>query len=79
MSERPTPRTAPLMHAAANESIEAMFKRGCDLERQLAERDAQLAEARTAMEWARQNLGKHTRPSPIDKALARIDAKGQTS
>jgi hypothetical protein len=34
MSDRPTPETAPLMHAAANESIEAVFLRGCDLERQ---------------------------------------------
>lgn len=25
------------MHAAANESIEAVFRKGCDLERQLAE------------------------------------------
>lgn len=31
------PETAPLMLAAANESIAAMFRRGCDLERQLAE------------------------------------------
>lgn len=34
MSDRPTPETAPLMHAAANESMEAVFRRGCDLERQ---------------------------------------------
>lgn len=34
MTDRPTPMTAPLMHLAANESIEAVFRRGCDLERQ---------------------------------------------
>ena len=28
----PTPETAPLMHAAANESIAAMFAQGCALE-----------------------------------------------
>lgn len=28
----PTPETAPRMHAAANESIEAMFKQGCAME-----------------------------------------------
>ena len=28
-----------------------------------------LATAREALEWARGELGKHTRPSPIDKAL----------
>ena len=37
MSQKPTPETAPLMHAAANESIEAMFLKGCQLERELAE------------------------------------------
>ena len=36
-TDTPTPKTAPLMHAAANESIEAMFRRGCGLERQLVE------------------------------------------
>ena len=45
MSEGITPLTAPLMHAAANESIEAMFRQGCDLERKLAE-------ARTALDLA---------------------------
>lgn len=30
---------------------------------------ADLATARDALEWARMQLGKHTRPSPIDKAL----------
>lgn len=33
----PTPETAPRMHAAANESIEAMFKQGCAMEVELAE------------------------------------------
>ena len=54
MSEKPTPETAPLMHAAANESIEAMFRMGCDLERKLAEvtkqRDA-------AFEWRKEQFG----------------------
>lgn len=29
---------------------------------------------RDALVWAQQNLGKHTRPSPIDKALAELDS-----
>lgn len=35
MNNDPTPESAPQMHAEANESIEAMFRKGCDLERQL--------------------------------------------
>lgn len=33
----PTPETAPRMYAAANESIDAMFKQGCAMEVELAE------------------------------------------
>lgn len=43
-----------------------------DVCRALGERNdarAELATARDALEWARGELGKHTRPSPIDKAL----------
>lgn len=31
-----------------------------------------LAEIKYALQWAQQNLGKHTRPSPIDQALGSI-------
>ena len=37
-----------------------------------------LAVAREALEWAQSQLGKHTRPSPIDKALASINGEGTT-
>ena len=35
---------------------------------------AELATARRALEWARGELGKHTRPSPIDKALGETES-----
>lgn len=37
MNNDPIPEMSPQMHAAANESIEAVFLKGCDLERQLSE------------------------------------------
>ena len=38
-----------------------------------------LATAREALEWARGELGKHTRPSPIDKALAPASDLGESN
>lgn len=71
MSDRPTPLTdanVAKLPKTPDCFCEADFAR--DLERKLAE-------AREALQWARENMGKHTRPSPIDRALARIDAKGK--
>ena len=62
MSDRPTPKTAPLMHAAANESIEAVFLRGCDLERQ---RNAYAYTLRVILKSAGQHVSdaiRHTHP-----------------
>jgi hypothetical protein len=59
MSDRPTPET----DAAANESIARVYETSKRLERQ---RDELIA----ACEWALSELGKHTRPSPLDKAIA---------
>lgn len=66
----PTPRTDAIVDQCPQpgqppgiqwpEIVPAEFAR--ELERELAT-------AREALEWARMQLGKHTRPSPIDKAL----------
>jgi len=47
------------------------------LERELAEAREQRDRLAEACRWAQRELGKHTRPSPIDKALAAL--KGGTS
>jgi hypothetical protein len=61
MSNRPTPET----DAAANESIVRVYETSKRLERQ---RDELIA----ACEWAVSEFGKHTRPSPLDKAIAAV-------
>ena len=50
------------MHAAANESMEAVFRRGCDLERQ---RDAYAYTLRVILQSAGQHVSdaiRHTHP-----------------
>ena len=62
--DQPTSETAPLMHASANESIEAVFRQGCQLERELAEIKAVLADPlavhlnmlRGTIQWTPANL-----------------------
>jgi hypothetical protein len=63
MSDRPTPETdeASFSTVYQGELVKASFARR--LERQ---RDELIA----ACEWAVSEFGKHTRPSPLDKAIA---------
>ena len=79
--------------AAARATHAALYAGTLKLERELA-REKQRAEgngilahdtalalatAHEALEWARGELGKHTRPSPIDKALAPASDLGESN
>jgi hypothetical protein len=81
VNERPTPLTDEAIRAAGGQWTFLARDLSRDLERQLAERDAQLAEARTALELI---IGKNSMlrsytaeeaASDAKQTLARIDAK----
>jgi hypothetical protein len=52
------------------------YLEGCKLERELDEAREERDRLAEACRWAQRELGKHNRPSPIDKALAEL--KGGT-
>lgn len=73
MNNAPTPKTAPQMHAAANESIEAVFRKGCDLERQLAD----VTKQRDRLEKALIETGVPLDPENDERICGDADARKQ--
>ena len=68
---KPTPRTDAVNSDEGWVTLEKRYNAMHDLAEKL---ETLLGEARDALRWSQGELGKHTRPSPIDNVLTRIDA-----